>query len=169
MIVSMMHHKFNSYGFIVIVVVTCAIVGVSFRFINEKRVRTIQYRIARPTKNLKAIIKFYGDGLGLEKVGDFIGHSGYNGVMFGLPDHKHHLEFTQRTEDSGALPEPTKDNLLVFYFAHESEYEQANKRLQITMNITPVEPENPYWKNKSETYEDPDKWRVVLFNGSYEQ
>ena len=30
------------------------------------------------------------------------------------------------------------------------------------MGILPVEPENPYWKDKSETYEDPDGWRVIL-------
>ncbi|MGD1946746.1 MAG: hypothetical protein ACFB0A_10925 [Croceivirga sp.] len=35
------------------------------------------------------------------------------------------------------------------------------------MGIKPVEPENPYWKGKSQTYEDPDKWRIVLFNGIY--
>jgi hypothetical protein len=26
----------------------------------------------------------------------------------------------------------------------------------------PVEPENPYWRDKSVTFEDPDGWRVVL-------
>jgi len=35
------------------------------------------------------------------------------------------------------------------------------------MNCLPVKPENPYWEDKSKTYEDPDKWRIVLFNGLF--
>jgi hypothetical protein len=29
-----------------------------------------------------------------------------------------------------------------------------------------IEPENPYWNGKSQTFEDPDGWRVVLYDGS---
>jgi hypothetical protein len=29
----------------------------------------------------------------------------------------------------------------------------------------PVEPENPYWEDKSLTFEDPDGWRVVIYRG----
>jgi hypothetical protein len=43
-------------------------------------------------------------------------------------------------------------------------YQTVVDRLQ-AHGHTPVEPENPYWKNTSLTFEDPDEWRVVVFNG----
>jgi len=38
-----------------------------------------QVRIARPTDQLDAVIAFYRDGLGLEQVGEFNDHEGYDG------------------------------------------------------------------------------------------
>jgi len=131
----------------------------------EKEMKAVQFRIARPTNNLTEVVKFYQQGLGLELLGKFEGHSGYDGVMLGMPDKRYHLEFTQHI-DNVSLPEPTKENLIVFYYDRSEEYQKANKRIQ-KMGINPVEPENPYWKGKSETYEDPDRWRVILFNGVY--
>lgn len=127
--------------------------------------KAVQFRIARPTKQLAAIKKFYTEGLGLPVIGEFKGHQGYDGVMIGLPDNRHHLEFTQTVFDTEILT-PAKDNLLVFYYDNTDEYEKANMRLQ-EMNCFPVKPENPYWEGKSETYEDPDKWRIVLYNGVF--
>lgn len=125
----------------------------------------VQFRIARPTHNLSEVGRFYKEGIGLDELGSFSGHDGYDGLMLGLPGSQYHLEFTQHI-DAALLPEPTKENLLVLYFDDPLKYELANKRLQ-DMNYLPVAPENPYWKGKSETYEDPDRWRVVLFNGVY--
>ena len=160
--------RLNAYVSVGFIIATCALVVVIITPMKKHDMKAVHYRIARPTNNLPAIIKFYSDGLGLEKVGSFIGHGGYDGVMFGLPGRTYHLEFTQKTDVHEELPEPTKDNLLVFYFAEEEQYREANERLQMVMDIKPVEPENPYWKGKSETYEDPDKWRIVLFNGVFE-
>ncbi len=56
-----------------------------------------QIRIARPTGQLKEIIRFYEEGLGLKRIGSFSGHEGYSGVMFGLPHTQYHLEFTEET------------------------------------------------------------------------
>jgi catechol 2,3-dioxygenase-like lactoylglutathione lyase family enzyme len=126
----------------------------------------VQYRIARPTNNLAKLTWFYTEGLGFKIIGSFTAHQGYDGVMIGLPDSTHHLEFTEHITHA-ALPEPTKENLLVLYFDTVEKYQQANNRL-LKLGISPVEPENPYWIGKSETYEDPDKWRVVLFNGTFE-
>ena len=125
----------------------------------------IQFRFARPTNQLAKIKAFYMDGLGLEELGSFTGHSGYSGVMLGLPHSEYHLEFTAH-EEQEPLPKPSKENLLVLYFESEEKYEAANRRLQ-AYGVQPVEPENPDWKGKSQTYEDPDKWRVVLLNGVY--
>lgn len=132
---------------------------------NESEIKAVQFRIARPTNRLNEVVKFYHEALGLEILGQFRGHAGYDGVMLGMPDKKYHLEFTQHTENS-PLPAPTKENLLVFYYDNPDEYQKANKRIQ-AKGIKPVEPENPYWKGKSETYEDPDHWRIILYNGVY--
>ncbi|WP_374166964.1 VOC family protein [Arcticibacter sp. MXS-1] len=78
-----------------------------------------------------------------------------------------HQEKTKNEKQTNSpLPAPTKENLLVFYYDNPDEYQKANKRIQ-AKGIKPVEPENPYWKGKSETYEDPDHWRIILFNGVY--
>lgn len=132
---------------------------------NQKEMKAVQFRIARPTNNLAQVVKFYHEGIGLDILGEFKGHAGYDGVMLGMPDKTHHLEFTQHINKE-PLPKPTKENLIVLYYDSPEEYQKANKRIQ-NMGITPVEPENPYWKGKSETYEDPDQWRVILFNGIY--
>ena len=42
-----------------------------------------------------------------------------------------------------------------------------NDRIQ-QVGIPPVEPKNSYWRNKSETYEDPDGWCITFFNGTYQ-
>ncbi|KQL40046.1 hypothetical protein AN960_08795 [Bacillus sp. FJAT-25509] len=122
----------------------------------------VQFRIARPTNQLAEISKFYGEGLGLKKVGSFQNHNGYDGIMFGLPDVEYHLEFTQHI-DGSPCPAPTKDNLLVFYIPHKAEINLVKNRLN-NMGYIDVEPENPYWLGKGTTFEDPDGWRIVLMN-----
>ena len=126
----------------------------------------VQYRIARPTNNLAKLTWFYTEGLGFKIIGNFTAHQGYDGVMIGLPGSIHHLEFTEHSSHA-AIPEPTKENLLVLYFDTVENYQQANNRL-LNLGISPVEPENPYWIGKSVTYVDTDKLRIVLFNGTLE-
>jgi catechol 2,3-dioxygenase-like lactoylglutathione lyase family enzyme len=123
----------------------------------------IQIRIARPTDKLKEVVAFYKDALGLSIISHFEDHAGYSGVMLGVPAAGFHLEFTHA--DAGSpCPAPTKDNLLVFYFGDPEGYVSALQRIT-QYGHSPVEPENPYWKGKSQTFEDPDGWRVVLYNG----
>ena len=121
-----------------------------------------QIRVARPTDNLDAVVKFYTEGLGLEKIGSFQDHNGYDGIMIGLPDSDYHLEFTTHKKGS-PCPAPTKDNLLVFYIVDKITITKKVEHMQ-NMGYKPVEPENPYWKEKGVTFEDPDGWRIVLFN-----
>ena len=130
-----------------------------------KFMNAVQYRVARPTNRLNEVVRFYNEGLGLEILGRFEQHEGYDGVMLGLPDKTCHLEFTQH-KDSPVLPAASKEHLLVLYFDQPEAYRSAKERLQL-LGIRPVDPENPYWKEKSETYEDPDGWRVVLFDGVF--
>ena len=119
-----------------------------------------QVRIARPTDRLDDVVAFYRDGLGLVEIGSFRGHAGYDGVMLGLPDAGYHLEFTRHERGSpGAAP--SRDNLLVLDLAEPGAVDEVSARLE-SKGHTSVEPDNPYWKANSITFEDPDGWRVVL-------
>lgn len=121
-----------------------------------------QVRVARPTARLSEVVGFYRDGLGLSEIGSFTGHAGYSGVMLGLPGRSYHLEFTEHEEGS-PCPAPSKDNLLVFYVPDRDAIGRVAARLK-AMGHAPVPPENPYWKEKGLTFEDPEGWRIVLMN-----
>ncbi|MDZ5712684.1 VOC family protein [Jeotgalibacillus haloalkalitolerans] len=124
--------------------------------------KAAQIRMARPTDRMKEIIRFYEKGLGLKRVAAFQEHAGYDGVMYGLPGTEVHLEFTSHASGS-PCPDPGRDQLLVFYIPDAVQLKEMADRL-MEMGYPPVEPENPYWKEKGVTIEDPDKWRVVLMN-----
>jgi uncharacterized glyoxalase superfamily protein PhnB len=127
--------------------------------------KATQIRIARPTDKLKELIQFYQQGLGLNIIGSFKGHDGYDGVMLGMPDASIHLEFTQHVNGS-PCPAPTRDNLLVLYFETNEAYLAAVDQLK-QAGGREAEPENGYWIGKSTSFEDPDGWGVVLFNGLF--
>jgi len=119
----------------------------------------MKLRVARHTGNLSALINFYVDVLGLNILGEFKDHDGYDGVFVGLPGADWHLEFTISTE----LPvhTPDDDDLLVFYPENVADYERLISRL-MAADIKPVEPKNPYWKANGIIYTDPDGYRLVL-------
>lgn len=124
-----------------------------------------QVRIARPTNKFEEVIDFYVKGLGLEEIGRFKEHEGYEGVIIGLPNADYQLEFT-RHEDGSPCPAPSKDNLLVFYITKKSEIDTVYARL-LDKGYKAVKPENNYWKEKGITIEDPDGWRIVLMNRAF--
>ncbi|RSL31773.1 VOC family protein [Salibacterium salarium] len=124
-----------------------------------------QVRIARPTDKFEEVIDFYEKGLGLRQIEEFKSNE-YEGVIFGLPGVNYHLEFTRHV-DGSPCPAPTKDNLLVFYISNENEIHQVLDRVK-NMGYKEEEPENSYWKEQGITIEDPDGWRIVLMNRSYE-
>lgn len=120
-----------------------------------------QVRIARPTDQLPEVERFYAEHLGLPVLYRFEDHAGYDGVMLGLPGADQHLEFTSHI-DGSPCPAPTLDNLLVLYFPSEAQMYDVVQRLGANGH-EPVEPENPYWRDVGAlTFEDPDRWRVVL-------
>ena len=123
----------------------------------------MQIRVARPTDKLTEVVTFYHDGMCLPVIAHFENHAGYSGVMLGTPNDHFHLEFTH-AEAGSPCPAPTKDNLLVFYIPEDKAYAEAVKRMR-DHGYEPVEPENPYWKDKSYTFEDPDGWRTVIYHG----
>ncbi|MEU2092636.1 VOC family protein [Nocardia beijingensis] len=123
--------------------------------------RVAQVRIARPTDRLDEVVRFYVEGLGLRELYRFHDHAGYDGVMLGLPGAGYHLEFTTHAHGSPG-DAPSRENLLVLYFAGESHMYDVAQRLG-EFGVEPVEAENPFWPaNGGLTFPDPDGWRVVL-------
>ena len=123
-----------------------------------------QVRIARPTDRLAEVERFYTQALGLPVIYRFENHAGYDGVMIGLPDTDHHLEFTSHIDGSPG-PAPSRENLLVLYFHGDAPMYEVVERLA-TAGHAPVDAENPYWAGVGAlTFEDPDGWRVVLVPG----
>jgi hypothetical protein len=50
-------------------------------------------RVARPTDQLDAVVRFYTQGLGLSILESFRDHDGFDGTMLGRPGGAYHLEF----------------------------------------------------------------------------
>jgi catechol 2,3-dioxygenase-like lactoylglutathione lyase family enzyme len=122
-------------------------------------------RVARPTDNVAALLTFYRDGLGLEILYQFDGHDGFDGVMMGRPDAPYHFEFT-KAESHLAGRAPSQDNLLVFYLPETEDWHTAVARMKAA-GFQPVPAFNSYWDEKGCTFEDPDGYRVVLQQASW--
>jgi catechol 2,3-dioxygenase-like lactoylglutathione lyase family enzyme len=119
-------------------------------------------RVARPSDDLDAVVRFYRDGLGFDVLYEFRDHDGFDGVMLGRPGAAYHLEFTtERRPSSGTRADrgqppgllPARRGGLA---AAVARMEKAGHR--------PVKAFNPYWDRKGLTFEDPDGYRVVLQN-----
>jgi catechol 2,3-dioxygenase-like lactoylglutathione lyase family enzyme len=119
-------------------------------------------RVARPTDRLEDVVRFYVVGLGLDQLGSFENHDGFDGVMVGVPGAPYHLEFTHQRGHAVAGA-PTKDDLLVFYLPDDDEWKSAVDRM-LAAGYAPVPSLNPYWDRRGRTFEDPDGYRVVLQN-----
>ena len=117
-------------------------------------------RVARPTDHMAEIVRFYRDGLGLEILGSFEGHDGFDGVMLGQLGAAYHLEFTHNPGHTAGRA-PTQDNLLVFYLPDAAEWQRAVDRM-LGCGCQPVKSFNPYWDVRGRTFEDADGYRVVL-------
>lgn len=126
---------------------------------------TTKIRVARPTDQLAAVVRFYHEGLGFEILATFEDHEGFDGVMLGSSGGLYHLEFTHHHGHTvgGA---PTQDNLFVFYLPETSVWEAAVAQL-IAKGYTPHVSYNPYWDQRGKTFVDPDGYRVVLQNADW--
>jgi catechol 2,3-dioxygenase-like lactoylglutathione lyase family enzyme len=122
-------------------------------------------RVARPTDDLEAVVRFYRDGLGFTVLYQFQDHDGFDGVMLGHEGAGYHLEFT-RKHGHRVGKAPTEDNLLVIYLPNKQEWERAVDRL-VQCGHQPVKSFNPYWDLRGKTFEDPDSYRVVLQNADW--
>lgn len=119
----------------------------------------MKFRTARHTANLQRIIDFYCGILGLEILGKFDDHDGYDGIFLGRKETDWEIEFTV----SHDLPEhqPDDDDLFVFYAATETELAQMRESFR-QHNIPEENAKNPYWALNGVTYKDPDGFRIVI-------
>jgi catechol 2,3-dioxygenase-like lactoylglutathione lyase family enzyme len=122
-------------------------------------------RIARPSDDLDAVVTFYRDGLGLDVLGSFEDHEGFDGVMLGRAGDQVHFEFTHhRGHVVGRAP--TQDNLIALYIPDREAWQRAVDRMR-SCGFEPVPSYNPFWDRLGVTFEDPDGYRVVLQNAEW--
>ena len=119
----------------------------------------MKFRIARHTNKLDSIVDFYTHIIGLDKLGEFVDHDGYNGVFIGRAEKDWHLEFTSSNTDPKHIFD--EDDILVFYPENKLEYEALLARIN-TNNITRKIPKNPYWKENGFAFSDPDGYIIVV-------
>src|SRR5262245_37881028 len=117
-------------------------------------------RVARPTDDLDALLRFYERGLGLSVLYRFEDHEGFDGLMLGRRGAPYHLEFT-RAWGHVVGRAPTQDHLLIFYLPGEAEWNAAVQRMR-DAGFEPIPASNPYWDREGATFEDPDGYRIVL-------
>lgn len=118
----------------------------------------MKFRLARHTTDLKRISAFYRLILGLEELGTFNDHNGYDGVFLGIEGQDWHLEFTV----SNTPPEhhTDDDDLLVFYL-NPAEFRVVEERVKAS-GLSLEVPKNPYWIENGKMFRDPDGFGVMI-------
>jgi catechol 2,3-dioxygenase-like lactoylglutathione lyase family enzyme len=117
-------------------------------------------RIARPVSDLARSAAMYRRGLGLQVMGSFENHDGFDGVMLGAEDANYHFELTHcRTHPVAAAPTP--EDLVVLYIPAPGEWRVACDRM-LAAGFEQVASFNPYWDVRGRTFRDPDGYRIVL-------
>jgi hypothetical protein len=117
-------------------------------------------RIARASNDLNRISKMYCDGLGLRILSSFQDHAGFDGVIIGNTSLSYHLEFTLQYGVK-APSSHSDESLLVFYLSDKNEFSQVEAQME-KAGFMKVESHNPYWDQHGCTFEDFEKYRVVL-------
>jgi catechol 2,3-dioxygenase-like lactoylglutathione lyase family enzyme len=107
-------------------------------------------RIARPTRDLPAVLRFYTEGLGLE----VLFHKEDELVMVGAPAAAWHLELV-----AGGHPTPTDEDLLVLYL--DGPVDDALVARLIEAGGRRIA-QGAYWDRWGVTVADPDGYRLVL-------
>ena len=119
------------------------------------------FRFARHTNNIEKIKSFYIDILGLELIGAFEDHNGYDGVFIGKISENWHLEFTKSNEN--VTFNFGDEDILVFYPNTKLEFDQIQDKLK-AHKINFIEAKNPYWNENGKMILDPDGYRIVVSN-----
>jgi hypothetical protein len=106
----------------------------------------------------------YAAGLGFSILAQFEDHDGFDGIILGHPQAPYHLEFTtQRGHQVGRAP--TQDHPLVFYLPNQADWEASCARM-LAAGFQRVPSYNPYWDVHGRTFEDLDRYRMVLQNAA---
>ncbi|MHA7305260.1 VOC family protein [Arthrobacter sp. TMN-49] len=118
----------------------------------------LHIRIARPTHDIEAAIRYWVEGVGLLLQGrKEDGPSGHKLAFIGWPDAAWHLEIV---EDHTLEPSPTAEDLLVIYLG-EAIDEDSILRLEHAGGVR-VLARNPYWDEHGMTFADADGYHLVL-------
>ena len=124
-------------------------------------------RIARPSKDLVAAQRFYVDGLGLtiqwQNADPEPGEHAL--LMVGPSDGGWHFELT-RDPENPLDPTPTVDDLFVVYLGAPITDEQVDRLVEAGGTRVPAH--NPYWDTYGVTVADPDGYRLVLCERTWE-
>ena len=119
----------------------------------------MQVRVARPARNLDAVVSFYGGLLGMPVLASFEDHDGYSGVVFALPDASRQLEVVFR---EGVVPSPTAEDQLVFYLGSVERVARDAARIRAA-GFEPAVSPNPFWaRTGAVCFIDPDGYWIVL-------
>ncbi len=117
------------------------------------------FRFARHTNDLEQLSSFYINILGMEILGNFQKHNGYDDVFIGKSDENWHLEFTKSNESIQFIF--GEEDVLVFYPNTRLEYESILKKIN-NFSIKIIEAKNPYWNENGKMFLDPDGYRIVI-------
>lgn len=121
---------------------------------------TVHMRLARPVSDLAPSVAAYQRGLGLQELGRFEDHQGFDGVMLGQPGSDVHFEFTV-CRSHPVRPTPTPEDLWVFYQPDATVWRTTCDAL-LSAGFGEVLSFNPYWGRHGRTFEDRDGYRVVI-------
>jgi catechol 2,3-dioxygenase-like lactoylglutathione lyase family enzyme len=121
----------------------------------------MKFRFARHTNNLKKVKSFYTKVLGLELLGSFENHNGYDGIFIGKPNESWHIEFTKSIETVNH--NFGEEDYLVFYPENESEYNSILERISEN-KIEFIESKNHYWNENGKIIFDPDGFGIIISN-----
>ncbi|MER6355657.1 VOC family protein [Streptomyces sp. NPDC001634] len=118
-------------------------------------------RIARPSRSLVDVERFYVQGLGLKVLWRTTGHvpGEHDLLMVGLARTTWHFEFTHDPLQP-LDPTPTVDDLFVLYLDIPNVDDLVDHLL--TAGGARVAAHNPYWDEYGVTVTDPDGYRLVL-------
>jgi catechol 2,3-dioxygenase-like lactoylglutathione lyase family enzyme len=117
------------------------------------------FRFARHTNDLEQLTAFYIKILGMEILGSFQNHNGYDGVFMGKTNENWHLEFTKSDEITQF--NFGDEDVLVFYPNTSLEYDSILRKIN-NSSIKIIEAKNQYWNENGKMFLDPDGYRIVI-------
>lgn len=122
-------------------------------------------RFARPVADPSRSAGMYCAAFGMEVLGGFTDHDGFDGVMVGHRGHSVHFEFT-RDRTNPIRPTPTPEDLVVFYVPEQHPWQRQCDAM-LTAGFVEVAPHNPYWARRGRTFQDGDGYLVVIQRASW--